>query len=138
VNIVAKVILTGALAYAAVAAAMAGTNSYLLAVSASPTNNPLKGFMPYQGAYATFPYSMEWNYLPLRSLMSGPTNFDWTRLEALLSDVAGRGHQTVFRIYIDYPTLPTGIPQYLLDAGLMTYSYTASARITRIRFWARL
>src|SRR5208282_4391487 len=31
---------------------------------------------------------------------------------------------TVFRVYLDYPTLPTGIPQYLLDAGLTTYSYT--------------
>ena len=80
--------------------------------------------MPYQGAYGTFPYSMEWNYIPLRSLMSGPTNFNWTSLEALISNVAGRGHQTVFRVYLDYPTLPTGIPQYLLDAGLATNSYT--------------
>ena len=104
--------------------AMARTNSYSLTVSAPPANNPLKGFMPYEGDYATFPYSMEWNYLPLRSLMTGPTNFDWTRLEALLGDIASRGHQTVFRIYLDYPTLSTGIPQYLLDAGLATHSYT--------------
>jgi len=102
---------------------MAGTNYYSLAISSPPLNNPLKGFMPYQGAYTTFPYSMEWNYLPLRSLMSGPTNFDWTSLDALLSDIASRGHQTVFRVYLDYPTLPTGIPQFLLDAGLATYSY---------------
>jgi hypothetical protein len=123
-NCAARIILTGTLACAGVAAAMAGTNYYSLAVSAPPTNNPLKGFMPYQGAYTTFPYSMEWNYLPLRSLMSGPTNFNWTNLESLVCDIAGRGHQTVFRVYLDYPTLPTGIPQYLLDAGLVTYSYT--------------
>ena len=79
--------------------------------------------MPYSGSYTTFPYSMEWNYLPLRSLMTGPTNFNWTSLDQLLSNVASRGHQTVFRIYLDYPTLSTGIPQYLLDAGLTTYSY---------------
>jgi hypothetical protein len=118
------VFLVTALAVNGAAAAWGATNVYALAASASPTNNPLKGFMPYQGAYSTFPYSMEWNYLPLRSLMSGPTNFDWSTLEALLSDVASRGHQTVFRVYLDYPTLPTGIPQYLLDAGLATYSYT--------------
>jgi hypothetical protein len=123
-NSAARIILTGTLACAGVAAAMAGTNYFPLAVSAPPTNNPLKGFMPYQGAYATFPYSMEWNYLPLRSLMTGPTNFNWTSLEALISDIASRGHQTVLRVYLDYPTLPTGIPQYLLDAGLVTYSYT--------------
>jgi hypothetical protein len=67
---------------------------------------------------------MEWNYLPLRPLMRGPTNFNWAGLDALLSDVASRGNQTVFRVYLDYPTLPSGIPQYLLDAGLVTRSYT--------------
>ncbi|SPE58905.1 conserved exported hypothetical protein [Verrucomicrobia bacterium] len=104
-------------------AALAATNFYYLAPSEAPTTNPLKGFMPYAGSYTTFPYSMEWSYLPLRSLMTGPTNFDWSSLDSLLSSVAGRGHHTVFRVYLDYPTLPTGIPQYLLDAGLVTYSY---------------
>ncbi|HWX20947.1 MAG TPA: DUF4832 domain-containing protein [Candidatus Binatia bacterium] len=103
---------------------MAATNSYSLLRSAPLTNNPLKGFMPYVGSYSTFPYSMEWSYLPLRSLMTGPTNFDWSSLDALLSTVASRGHQTVFRVYLDYPAEPTGIPQYLLDAGLVTHSYT--------------
>jgi hypothetical protein len=123
-NSPARIILTGTLAYLGVAAAMAETNYFSLAVSAPPTNNPLKGFMPYQGDYATFPYSMEWNYLPLRSLMTGPTNFNWASLDRLISDIGSRGHQAVFRVYLDYPTLPTGIPQYVLDAGLATYSYT--------------
>jgi len=103
--------------------AEAGTNFYSLGRSTSPTNNPLKGFMPYSGNYTTFPHSMEWNYLSLRSLMSGPTTFNWSSLDTLLNSVAGRGHQTVFRIYLDYPGKTTGIPQYLLDAGLATNSY---------------
>jgi len=110
--------------FCGLAVAPAATNYYSLAISQGPTNNPLKGFMPYAGAYTTFPHSMEWNYLPLRSVMSGPTNFNWASLEGLLNNVATRGHQTVFRFYLDYPTLPTGIPQYLLDAGLVTHSYT--------------
>jgi hypothetical protein len=56
--------------------------------------------------------------------MSGPTNFDWSSLDNLLNTVASRGHQTVFRVYLDYPGKTTGIPQYLLDAGLVTRSYT--------------
>ena len=106
-----------------VAAAPVATNVYLLSYTPAPPNNPLKGFMPYTGSYTTFPYSMEWNYLPLRSLMTGPTNFNWSSLETLLSNDVKRGHQTIFRVYLDYPTLPTGIPQYLLDAGLITYTY---------------
>ena len=104
--------------------ALAGTNSYALGRSPSPTNNPLKGFLPYAGSYTAFPYSMEWSYLPLRALMSGPASFDWSSLDMLLNTVAGRGHQTVFRIYLDYPGKSTGLPQYLLDAGLATHSYT--------------
>jgi hypothetical protein len=106
-----------------VAAAPVTTNFYSLGYTPAPPNNPLKGFMPYTGSYTTFPYSMEWNYLPLRSLMTGPTNFNWSSLETLLSNDVKRGHQTIFRVYLDYPTLPTGIPQYLLDAGLITYTY---------------
>lgn len=133
-----SIILGVVFVFCGLAAAPAGTNYYSLEVSGAPANNPLKGFMPYAGAYTTFPHSMEWNYLPLRTLMSGRTNFNWAALDALISNVASRGHQTVFRIYLDYPTLPTGIPQYLLDAGLVTHSYTdygnngiSASRITK-------
>jgi hypothetical protein len=116
--------LLGAVFVGRAAAAPRETNSYLLGYAAAPPNNPLKGFLPYSGSYTTFPYSMEWSYLPLRALMSGPTNFNWASLDTLLSSDARRGHQTVFRVYLDYPTLPSGIPQYLLDGGLTTHSYT--------------
>ncbi len=107
-------------------------NVYSFSYTPAPPNNPLKGFMPYSGSYTTFPYSMEWSYLPLRSLMTGSTNFSWSSLDMLLTNDAGRGHQTIFRIYLDYPTLPTGIPQYLLDDGLATYSYTNYGNTTSV------
>ena len=117
-------ILVGAALIICALGAVAGTNSYFLGRSAAPANNPLKGFMPYAGSYSNMPHSMEWGYLPLRVLMNGPTNFNWSSLDSLLGKIASRGHQTVFRIYLDYPTQPTGIPQYLLDAGLATHSYS--------------
>ena len=120
---VARIILAAVFVCCGAAAVPVATNSYSLVYTSAPPNNPLKGFMPYTGSYTMFPYSLEWSYLPLRSLMSGPTNFNWASLDQLLSNDASRGHQTVFRVYLDYPTLPTGIPQYLLDAGLITYSY---------------
>ena len=120
---VARIILASMLVWCVTVVVPAATNSYSLVYASAPPNNPLKGFMPYSGSYTTFPYSMEWNYLPLRSLMTGPTNFNWASLDQLLINDASRGHQTVFRVYLDYPTLSTGIPQYLLDAGLTTYSY---------------
>ncbi|WP_327000437.1 DUF4832 domain-containing protein [Dactylosporangium sp. NBC_01737] len=94
-----------------------------LTYTSAPADNPLKGFMPFAGEYQTFPHSMEWFYLPLRDVMSGPRQFRWDAFDAQLNAVAGRGHQAVFRFYLDYPGKPTGIPQYLLDAGLVTRPY---------------
>lgn len=94
-----------------------------LSYASAPADNPLKGFMPYAGSYQTFPYSMEWFYLPLRDVMTGAHQFRWTALERQLNDIASRGHQAVFRFYLDYPGKPTGIPQYLLDQGLLTRTY---------------
>ncbi|NUR70382.1 MAG: DUF4832 domain-containing protein [Hamadaea sp.] len=101
----------------------ASANWTALPYAPAPADNPLKGFLPYAGSYQTFPYSMEWFYLPLRDVMTGPRHFDWTALERRLNDIAGRGHQAVFRFYLDYPGQPTGIPQYLLDQGLVTHAY---------------
>jgi hypothetical protein len=99
------------------------TNFYSLRYQPAPPDNPLKGFMPYAGSYSSFPYSMEYGYVPLRALMTGPANFDWTEIERLLNSSAQRGHQAVLRVYLDYPGKPTGLPQYLFDAGLATHPY---------------
>jgi hypothetical protein len=99
----------------------------------APADNPLKGFMPFYDAYSSrnnpiandFPHSMEWFYVPLRNLMNGPDSFTFdTGLEPQLESIAGRGHQAAFRVYLDYPGNPTGIPQFLIDGGLKVRSYT--------------
>ncbi|MDW8310106.1 MAG: DUF4832 domain-containing protein [Verrucomicrobiales bacterium] len=94
-----------------------------MAEAPAPPDNPLKGFMPYMGHYTNFPYSLEWFYLPLNAVMVGSNQFDWTPLETRLNQIAARGNQAVFRFYLDYPGEPTGIPAYLLAAGLLTRSY---------------
>ncbi|AGZ41276.1 DUF4832 domain-containing protein [Actinoplanes friuliensis] len=91
--------------------------------TAAPADNPLKGFLPFAGDYETFPHSMEWFYLPLSDVMTGPRKFDWDAFDSQLDAIAARGHQSVFRFYLDYPGRPSGIPQYLLDEGLLTRPY---------------
>ena len=57
----------------------------------APVDNPLKGLVPYAGdRRAFFPHSMEFSYLSLNELMTGPDSFDWTKLENLLNSVAKR------------------------------------------------
>lgn len=104
-----------------------------LEYASAPADNPLKGFMPFYDAYGSahqpiandFPHSMEWFYVPLRNLMNGPDSFTFdTGLEPQLNSIAARGHQAVFRVYLDYPGRQSGIPQFLRDDGLKVRQYT--------------
>lgn len=92
----------------------------------APADNPLKGFFPYRGDQRkAFPHSMEWSYFPLNDLMNAPSSFTFEKtFEPALDDIASRGHQTVLRVMVDYPSKPTGVPKFLLDAGLKMRKYS--------------
>ncbi len=95
-----------------------------MAYAPAPPDNPLKGFVPYPRADTTFPHSMEWDYTRLSDVMTGPTNFNWAPFEAKLQAAAVRGHQFFARFYLEWPGKQTGVPQYLIDAGLTMRTWT--------------
>ena len=115
----------------------------------APPDNPLKGLVPYARPHADrFPHSMEFSYLPLSDLMTGPETFNWQPLEDLLNDIASRRKQTVFRIWMEYPGHQEGIPLFLEQDGLQVTEWLYEAtepfprrkserRITRISSCAR-
>jgi hypothetical protein len=85
----------------------------------APVDNPLKGLVPYQGDVRDFfPHSLEFNYLPYSVLVKGYDDFDWKPIEKMLDDIAGRGHQAVFRIFLEYPGKKDIIPRFLVKDGL--------------------
>ena len=94
------------------------------AYAPAPADNPLKGFVPYAGQGRDFPHSLEFNYLSLASIMTGPTNFNWAPMERLLDGIASRRCQSVFRIYMEYPRKPSGVPEYLVQAGVKMRAWT--------------
>ena len=90
----------------------------------APVDNPLKGLVPYSGDVRDrFPHSLEFNYLPLSALVTGYDRYDWAPLEKLLDEVAGRGHQAVFRIFLEYPGKTGAIPAFLVEDGLKVHKY---------------
>lgn len=97
-----------------------------LAYAPGPPDNPLKGFIPYLGAKTNFPHSMEWDYTAVASVMTGEGKFDWTPFEKRLNAAAARGHQFYARFYLEYPGKPTGVPRYLIDAGLTMHRWSNS------------
>ncbi len=103
---------------------LAWSASVPLAYAPAPPDNPLKGFVPYLRADSTFPHSMEWDYTKLSDVMTGPTDFNWAAFDAKLNAAASRGHQFVARFYLEWPGKTTGVPQYLIDAGLTMRRWT--------------
>jgi hypothetical protein len=90
----------------------------------APVDNPLMGLIPYQADVRDFfPHSLEFNYLPYSALVKGYDEFDWKPLEKLLDDIASRGHQAVFRIYLEYPDRKGVIPEFLVKDGLKVHKY---------------
>ena len=103
-----------------------------------PLDNPLRGLVPYasqmpwfpevkdqaaQGKFTesmakVFPHSVEFSYIPVAKLMKGEEEFEWTPLEDLLKQTAGRGCQCTFRVFLEYPGHTDAIPQFLIDGGL--------------------
>ena len=94
-----------------------GTYSY---DASSTVWNPLKGFVPYY--YYTypqpavnFPHSMENQYFPMKDLMLGPSSFNFTPIDTVLTNTAIRNHHAILRVYVDYPgnNLTLSVPTYL-------------------------
>jgi len=96
--------------------------AHALAYAPGPLDNPLKGFVPFYSpgkTYANkFPHSMEWSYFALNDLMKGPSDFDWSPIEQMLNEVAGRGRHSVLRVYMEYPGKPSAIPEFLRKSGV--------------------
>ena len=90
----------------------------------APPDNPLKGFVSYPRKRVSFPRSLEWDHTRLSDVMTGPTTFDWAPFERKLEQSAARGCQFIARFYLEWPGRSTGVPRFLLDAGVLLRTWT--------------
>jgi hypothetical protein len=81
--------------------------------ASAPIDNPLKGLVPYAGDWDGFPHSMEFSYIALSAMVVGEGRYDWRPMEEKLDAISGRGHQAIFRIFLEYPEQASGVPAYL-------------------------
>ncbi|HEX5322913.1 MAG TPA: DUF4832 domain-containing protein [Capsulimonadaceae bacterium] len=89
-------------------------------------DNPLKGWATYADAGPIRqPYSMVYFYVPWKELEPQPGHYEFAAWEKKVWNTpAARGKHVVFRVYLDYPGQPTGVPSWLLAQGLKTHRYT--------------
>ena len=87
-----------------------------------PLANPLKGWCPYVNAgQITLPYSMVYHYASWKELEPTQGHFDFDGWERRVWDQpAARGKHVVFRVYVDYPGRPSGLPDWLKDQVKLT------------------
>jgi hypothetical protein len=90
-----------------------------------PLDNPLKGWCPYADAGPIRqPYSMVFLYASWKDLEPVEGRYAFDRWEATAWSVPkAEGKHVVLRVYIDYPSKPSGLPDWLKDRGVKTTPY---------------
>jgi hypothetical protein len=81
-------------------------------------DNPLRGFMSsylWSEPFNDFPHQLEYFYLPMSDVWGEDGETLETGLEPHLAAAADRGHHSVVRVYIDYPSKESGLPGYLAE-----------------------
>lgn len=98
-------------------------------IAAGPLDNPLKGWCPYTNAGEIHqPYSMVFQYVSWKELEPVENEFQFERWEKTWDadehGGSGVGKHVIFRVYIDYPSLPSGLPDWLRAAGVKEAPYS--------------
>lgn len=90
-----------------------------------PLDNPLKGWCPYTDAgEITQPYSMVFQYVSWKELEPREGEYRFKEWEDEAWDVAlAKGKHIIFRVYVDYPKLPSGMPDWLIEKGVSMRPY---------------
>ncbi|MFC4122865.1 fibronectin type III domain-containing protein [Nonomuraea zeae] len=81
-----------------------------LAAASTPLDNPLKGFArfywPGSDQNTGYPHSLTWSYFGLSEVMTDPADcskYNWSVLDAALTEIASYGNQAAVRFYLEYP-----------------------------------
>lgn len=92
--------------------------------AAGPLDNPLKGWCPYTDAGPIYqPYSMVFQYITWSELEPMENEFRFEDWEKSWEVEAGRDQHIIFRVIIDYPSKPSGLPDWLRSAGVKETDY---------------
>ncbi len=89
-------------------------------------DNPLKGWAAYSETWNRYalPARMAYFYVSWRELEPEPGRYRFNEWEASRWESENaRGKHIVFRLYLDYPNLPTGVPQWVIDRGVAMRAY---------------
>jgi hypothetical protein len=119
-------LLIGLLAFAALPTAAQGAENVVVRPlpKAGPLDNPLKGWCPYADAgEIRQPYSLTFQYVSWRELEPAKGDYRFADWEREWDVDAAKDKHVVFRVYVDYPSRPSGMPEWLRTAGVQETPY---------------
>jgi hypothetical protein len=87
----------------------------------APIWNPLKGVISESvRMHEEFPHALRYVQISVAEVMKGENEFDWSELDNRIAPISESGKQAVVRPYLDWPSWKTGVPAFLIEAGLKT------------------
>jgi len=91
-----------------------------------PVENPLKGYAAFNDAadHLSGYASMAFVYAPWSDLETASGQFRFERLDDLFEHPLAKKKPVVLRIYLDYPGRPSGVPKWLVAAGVKMTPYS--------------
>ena len=98
-----------------------------LTLALGALDNPLKGWCTYTDSDLYLPYTMVFRYISWREIepQEGQYRFAEWEHNAWDNDPKAAGKHIVFRVYIDYPGLAPGLPDWLKAKGVTVTPYVA-------------
>lgn len=90
------------------------------AAAPGPVENPLKGWiyqLPYDGG------SLAFKYVSWKELEPSDGYFDFSAIERGLTSGTSAAKHIVFRVYLDYPGIEPGVPDWLTKLGVSMVPY---------------
>lgn len=89
-----------------------------------PLDNPLKGWCTYTNAGTIHqPYSMVFQYISWRELEPAEGDFRFEEWEKSWDSEKAKDKHVIFRVWVDYPKKPSGLPDWLRKAGVKETAY---------------
>lgn len=88
-------------------------------------------------AIASTPIQLEYSYFTYAKVVAEKGEYNWSSLDRLLDQVAGRGHQAIIRFHDTYVGAKTGVPKYITElAGYETTKAKSEGKDTEFPDWS--
>ena len=72
---------------------------------------------------------LEYAYMAYNDIVNQKDQYEWSGVDSLLDQVAGRGHQAILRFYFVYPGQSTTVPHRPTSIKPSIYRHRINARI---------